>query len=404
MVEQVERLAKQVAEGKDRVMVPSAADGWVLLSAPHLSGREQSLIAEAIDSGYVAPAGPMLRRFECAFSAYTGLPYAVAVDSGTAALHLALHFLGIEAGDEVWASSFTFIGSVGPAFHLGADLVFFDCDSASWTFDTGLLSEELAAAAKRNRLPKAVIPTDLYGQSCDLDAIVEACRVFGVPVVVDSAEAVGTRYKGRSAGNGASAAAFSFNGNKIITTSGGGILASHDEALITAARKLATQAREPAIYYEHVEVGYNFRMSNICAAIGCAQLNVIERRVERRRQIFDRYREHLKGLPGLSFMPECDFGDGLSRANRWLSVIVVDPDVFGVDVTAILMALQAQRIEARPVWKPMHLQPVFSSARMVGGSVCERFFERGLCLPSGSGLQDDEIDRVSEIVTEQYCH
>jgi len=370
----------------------------VFLSPPHLAGSEEALIRQALASNYVAPAGPLLERFERDFSEYIDCP-CLAVSSGTAALHLAMRYLGVGPGDEVWAATLTFIGSIAPAVYQGAEPVFLDCEAASWTLDPELLSEALRTAARDGRRPKAVIPTDLYGQSCDLDAIREVCTDYGVPVICDSAEAVGTLYKGRAAGSGALAAVYSFNGNKIITTSGGGILASRDPALLAAARKWATQAREPMAHYEHLEVGYNYRLSNISAAIGCAQLEVIEARVARRRAIFERYRQALGKLPGITFMPELDHGG--SRATRWLTVILIDPMVAGVDREAVRRALAEEAIEARPVWKPMHLQPVFSRAKRFGGTIAETLFETGLCLPSGSGLTDAQVDHVAEVV--RHC-
>ena len=366
----------------------------LFLSPPHLAGSEQALIAEAFASNYVAPAGPMLAAFEGAFSACTGIPHAVAVASGTAALHLALRYLGIGRDDAVWASTLTFIGGVAPIVHQGATPVFFDSDPATWTLDPALLQTALADAARRGRLPKAVLPTDLYGQSCDLDAIRAACDAYEIPVIVDAAEAMGARYRGRHAGAGARVSAYSFNGNKIITTSGGGMLASDDDRLIAEARRLSQQARDPAPHYEHSTIGYNYRMSNILAAIGCAQLAVLDQRVARRRAIFAAYQARLTGLPGIGFMPEAAYG----RANRWLTVIVVDPAVFGATPEDIRVALEAENIEARPVWKPMHLQPVFRDAPAVGGAVAERFFATGLCLPSGSQMTDGDVDRVAGVI------
>lgn len=370
------------------------------LSPPHLAGTEGELIQQALASNYIAPAGPMLDRFERDFSDYVGAP-CVAVSSGTAALHLALRYLDVGPGDEVWAATLTFIGSIAPAVYQGAEPVFLDCEAASWTLDPELLSEALRTAARAGRRPKAVIPTDLYGQSCDLDAISLVCADYGVQVVCDSAEAVGTLYKGRAAGHGARAAAYSFNGNKIITSSGGGMLASEDPALVAAARKWATQAREPAPHYEHREVGYNYRLSNISAAIGCAQLQVLEERVARRRAIFERYRALLCDLPGISFMPEMNHGG--SRASRWLTVILVDPSVAGADREAVRRALEAEAIEARPVWKPMHLQPVFAQARRFGGTIAETLFETGLCLPSGSAMSDADVERVAQVIRHCLC-
>lgn len=359
-----------------------------------MSGRELQYVQEAFSSNYVAPAGPMLETFERAFADYTGIPHTVAVSSGTAAMHLALKCLDYARGDEVWASSLTFIGSVVPFIHEGLTPVFFDADPETWTLDPNLLRNALKGAADQNKLPKAVVPTDIYGQACDLDAIDNVCRAFGVPVICDSAEAVGARYKGRHAGDGAFATVFSFNGNKIITSSGGGLLASHDKAVIDRARYLSTQARESFVHYEHTEAGFNYRMSNIVAAIGRGQLEVIEDRVAARRRIFDLYRQDLHGVPGITFMPEASYG----RSSHWLTVILIDSKVFGTDREAVRLALEAENIESRPVWKPMHMQPVFRTARSVGGAVAERLFEQGLCLPSGTQMSVEDVSRVAGIV------
>lgn len=369
----------------------------VFLSPPHMSGREQHYVEEAFASNYVAPAGPMIERFERDFAAYTGIAHCVALASGTAAIHLALLNLEIAPGEEFWASTLTFLGSIGAAIHERMVPVFFEPDARSWNLDPDLLGEELDRAAKRGRLPKVVIPTELYGQACDLDAILAHCERHGVPVICDSAEAAGTRYKGRHAGKGAFATAFSFNGNKIMTTSGGGLLASDDKRTIDRARYLSTQARQPIVHYEHTEVGFNYRMSNICAAIGVGQLEVIEERVARRRAIFARYAERLGSLPGIAFMPEADYG----RATRWLTVVRINPARFGADRERVRAALEAHDIESRPVWKPMHMQPVFAGARHVGRRLSEDIFADGLCLPSGSSMSDTDVDRVTAIIAEQ---
>ena len=370
----------------------------LFLSPPHMGGREQEFVRQAFASNYIAPLGPMVDAFEKEFSAYTGIPHCVALSSGTAATHLALRHLGIGPGDEVVASTLTFIGSVTPVTFQGAAPVFVDCDEASWNMDPSLLEQALAEAAERGKLPKAVIPTDLYGQSCDLPRIRAICDRRGIPVICDSAEAMGAKIRGRHAGFDAWAAVVSFNGNKIITTSGGGMLASHDKALIDHARKLSQQARDPAPWYEHTEIGFNYRMSNILAAIGRGQLEVLEDRVRRRREIFDGYRARLGDLPGMAFMPEPAGG----RSNRWLTVALIDPAVFGADTHAVREALEAENIEARPVWKPMHLQPVFKTARVVGGSISERLFAQGLCLPSGTAMTDADLDRVCGIVRRMH--
>jgi dTDP-4-amino-4,6-dideoxygalactose transaminase len=366
----------------------------LFLSPPHMSGHEQRYVAQAFESNYIAPLGPMVDAFEQEFSARTGIPHCVALTSGTAAIHLALRGLGVGPGDTVLASSFTFIGSISPILYQGATPVFIDADAAHWTMDVNLLAQELAESKASGALPKAVIPTDLYGQSCDASDIRALCDEYGVALIIDAAESVGTSYGGKHAGYHAHAAAFSFNGNKIITTSGGGMLASHDKQLIDEARFLSQQARDRAPHYEHTTYGYNYRMSNIVAAIGRGQLEVLDERVARRRAIFEQYRMELTGLPGIGFMPEAAYGTG----NRWLSVITVNAEAFGTDREAIRLALEAENIEARPAWKPMHMQPVFKDVRTVGGAVSARIFRDGLCLPSGSQMTQDDIARVTGII------
>lgn len=366
----------------------------LFLSPPHMSGNEQDFIRQAFDSNYIALLGPMVEAFERALADELEVPHVLSTASGTAAIHLALRCLDIQPGDEIWASTLTFIGSVAPIVYERARPVFIDADPNTWTLDPDLLSEALAAAAGRNELPRAILPTDLYGQSCDLNAIVEISGKYGIPVICDSAEAMGTVYRGRKAGSGALMATYSFNGNKMITTSGGGALTSADEKLLQRARYLSTQARDPVVHYEHREVGYNYRMSNILAAIGIAQLRVLADRVARRRQIFQYYVNGLGDLPGISFMPEASYG----RHSRWLSVMLIDAAQFGADFEAIRQALEGQNIESRPVWKPMHRQPVFSGARTIGGAVADGFYAKGLCLPSGSGMSQFDQDRVIEVV------
>ena len=368
--------------------------------------EELELVKEAFASNYIAPLGPMVDALEEEFAAYTGIPHCLALCSGTAAIHLALRHLGIGAGDRVVASTLTFIGSISPITCEGAEPVFIDCDRQTWNMDPQLLREELEESAATGRLPKAVIPTDIYGQCCDLPRIRAVCDAFDVPVVCDSAEAAGARYRAsgidagepegaawRHAGFDAWAAVYSFNGNKIITTGGGGMLASHDRELIDHARKLATQARDPAPHYEHSEIGFNYRMSNVLAAIGRGQLRLLDQRVDRRREIFAAYRARLQDLPGIAFMPEAPYG----RSTRWLTVVLISSADFGAPPEDIRLALEAENIEARPLWKPMHLQPVFRGRRVRGGAISEDLFARGLCLPSGTAMEDTDVDRVCDV-------
>ncbi len=358
-----------------------------------MSGEELEYVKQAFAGGYIAPIGPELTAFEDLFREYTGIPHCVALSSGTAAMHLALHDI-VKPGDEVFASTLTFIGSVSSIKHICAKPVYIDSDRVSWNMDPNLLEEELNRCRKTNTLPAAVVPTDLYGQCSDLDAIKAICDPLEIPVIVDSAEAMGAQYKGKHAGDGAYASIYSFNGNKIITTSGGGMLASHNEELINRARFLATQAREQFAWYQHEEVGYNYRMSNIVAAIGIGQLKALDDRVMRKREVFDRYVANLGKEPGITFMPEADYG----RCNRWLTVMEIDADKFGASPDDIRLALDAQNIESRPVWKPMHMQPVFKDCRQVLSGVSESQFEHGICLPSGTAMTDETIDRVTQLI------
>lgn len=366
----------------------------IFLSPPHMSGEEIKFIGEVFESNYIAPLGPHVDAFEREFAEKFGFSHTLAVSSGTAAMHLALRCLGVGFGDEVIASSLTFIGSVSPVMFQGATPVFIDSDRISWNMDTDLLAEELGECKEKGKLPKAVVPTDIYGQCVDLDSILEICAPYEIPVITDSAEAVGSTYKGRSAGKGAKATIFSFNGNKIITTSGGGILASDDEKIINHARFLSQQARDPSPHYEHSQLGYNYRMSNVLAAIGLGQLSVLSDRVESRRNIFNYYQNALTGIAGIEFMPEVHYG----RSNRWLTVILITPKEFGADREEVRIALESNNIESRPVWKPMHLQPIFKGCRFRSNGVCEDLFKRGLCLPSGSAMTTDDMARVVEVI------
>ncbi|MCX7670193.1 MAG: DegT/DnrJ/EryC1/StrS family aminotransferase, partial [Anaerolineae bacterium] len=314
--------------------------------------------------------------------------------SGTAALHLALILAGVGPGDEVLVSTLTFSASANPVVYLGGRPTFIDSERTSWNMDPGLLEETLLARARIGKLPKAVIPVHLYGQSADMDPILAACARYEVPVIEDAAEALGATYKGRSPGTFGMMGAFSFNGNKIITTSGGGMLVSADKELIDHARKLSTQARDPAPHYQHSEIGYNYRLSNVLAAIGRGQLRVLEERVRRKREIYEAYRQLLGDLPGIAFMPEAPWG----RCTRWLTCIVVDPAQFGATREDIRLALERANIEARPLWKPMHLQPVFAGCQAVGGAVAEALFRDGLCLPSGTAMSKADVERVAGVI------
>jgi dTDP-4-amino-4,6-dideoxygalactose transaminase len=362
----------------------------ILLSPPHLSGRELERLTEAVESNWIAPLGPQVDAFERELAEVVDVPNALALSSGSAALHLALVVLGIGSGDEVACSSWTFSASVNPVLYAGATPVFVDSDEETWTIDPALLEQALDEHPKI----RAVVAVDLYGQCCDYDRLNAICDARGVALVQDSAESLGSSYKERPAGGQGALAAFSFNGNKVITTSGGGMLVSHDADWIAHARKLSTQAREPAPHYEHTEIGFNYRLSNLLAAVGRAQLEVLPDRVAARRRINERYRELLADVPGISFMPEAPYG----RPNCWLTCLVVDPAGFGADRETIRLALEAEDIESRPLWKPMHLQPVYRGAAMYGGDVSSRLFEQGLCLPSGSALTEADQERIVETV------
>lgn len=368
------------------------------LSPPHLMGNEADLLTEALQSGWIAPLGPQVDAFEREFAEAVGAPYALALSSGTAALHLALIEAGIQAGDEVAVSTLTFAASAFPVVYLGAKPVFIDSERVSWNMDPNLLAEWLQQRARQGKLPKAVVLVHVYGQSADAEPILRLCQEYGVALIEDAAEALGATYFGKSPGTLGLAGIFSFNGNKIITTSGGGMLVSHDERLIQHARKLATQAREPFPYYEHAEIGYNYRLSNLLAAVGRAQLRTLEERVLKRRWIFEQYRQRLSDLPGVEFMPEAPWG----RCTRWLSIILLDEREAGISPETLRLALEAENIESRPVWKPLHLQPVFQGCEVIGGAVAEELFQRGLCLPSGTGMTEADIERVVKIVRSRF--
>lgn len=370
----------------------------ILLSTPHIGEQELKFVQEAFDTNWIAPVGPHIDAFEQEFSQVVGAKYSAALSSGTAALHLALKLAGVSAGDEVFCSTFTFIASVSPITYLGAKPVFIDSDRTSWNMDPDLLATTLAQKDRIGKLPKAVVLVHLYGQSADIEPILQECDRYGIPLIEDAAEALGATYKNTSPGTWGRAGIFSFNGNKIITTSGGGMLVSGDRELISQAKFLATQARDPQPHYEHTEIGFNYRLSNVSAAIGRGQLMVLKERVAARRRNFAFYQETLGDLPGIEFMPEADFG----TSTRWLSCLTFDPDVGGIDREQVRLKLLEQQIESRPVWKPMHLQPVFSNCECANNGIAEDLFHKGLCLPSGSNLTDEDLQQVTNQIKKLY--
>jgi dTDP-4-amino-4,6-dideoxygalactose transaminase len=364
----------------------------IYLSPPHMGPQERELLLDAFDSNWIAPLGPHVDAFEKEFAARVGVKHAAALASGTAALHLSLEIAGVGPGDEVVMSTLTFAATANAAIYRGARPVFVDSERSSWNVDPRLLAEELDAAASRGSPTRAVIAVDLYGQCADLDAIRASCSRHGTVLVEDAAEALGATYRGRSAGSVGDFGVFSFNGNKIITTSGGGMLVSERGDWIERARFLSQQARDPAPHYEHSVVGYNYRMSNLLAALGRGQLRVLDDRVARRRAINAFYRSALAAVDGVEFMPEAIYG----RSNSWLTCILIDPGRFGATREQVRLHLESLDIESRPVWKPMHLQPVFADCRACGGAVAADLFDRGLCLPSGTKLSDGDLGRIVE--------
>ena len=372
----------------------------IYLSPPHMSRHERGLLLDAFDSNWVAPIGPHVDAFEREFAEKIGVREAAALSSGTAALHLALMMLGVGSGDEVVTSSLTFAATANAITYRGAKPVFIDSEQRTWNMDPDLLAKELQAGARRGKLPKAVVVVDIYGQCADYDAIIDICGRYDVPVVEDAAESLGATYCGRPAGTFGAIGCFSFNGNKIITTSGGGMLVTDRPEYAQKARFLATQARDPAPHYQHSVIGYNYRMSNLLAAVGRGQLRVLEDRVASRRANFEFYRETLGSLPGIAFMPEHTAG----QSTRWLTCMTIDPNKFGANREEVRLALDRQNIEARPIWKPMHMQPVFADCRVRGGAVSEQIFEYGLCLPSGSSLTEEDQLRVVNTVRSTAGH
>jgi dTDP-4-amino-4,6-dideoxygalactose transaminase len=366
----------------------------IWLSSPHLGEEETAFVEDAFRTNWIAPLGPHVDGFERELAAYAGIGHAAALSSGTAAIHLGLLLLGVQPGDTVFCSSLTFVGSCNPILYCGARPVFIDSEPGSWNMSPQALERAFAWAARENRLPRCVVLVNLYGQSADMDALLPLCERYGVPVLEDAAESLGASYKGRASGSFGRVGIFSFNGNKIITTSGGGMLVSDDGELVARARKLSTQAREPAPHYEHVEVGFNYRMSNVLAGIGRGQLRVLDQRVARRRQVFETYQQALADVAEVQWMPE----PAGMRSTRWLTCMLLQ----GPDATRrrdhVLRALERHSIEARPVWKPMHLQPLFRGAEYFphaeNDDVAARLFDAGLCLPSGSNMSDEQLAGV----------
>ncbi len=370
----------------------------IFMSSPHMSGKEQKYIEEAFETNWIAPLGQHVNAFEQEVAAYAGVKGAVALSSGTAALHLALRLAGVGAGDRVFCSSLTFVASANAVLYQGGEPVLIDSEPGSWNMSPAALKRAYLQAREKGCLPKAVLAVNLYGQSADYDPILELSEQHGVPVIEDAAESLGATYKGKASGSWGKFGIFSFNGNKIITTSGGGMLVSDDLEAMDKARFWATQARDTARHYQHSELGYNYRLSNVLAGIGRGQLEVLDRRVEARRAVFQRYYEAFSGVEGIEFMPEAGFG----RSTRWLTALTVDPEKCGVGRDELIDALERENIEARPVWKPMHLQPLFEGYEYFPHdsvhSVSDGLFARGLCLPSGSNLTEEDQARVIETV------
>ena len=370
-------------------------EGKIWLSSPHMGGKEEIYVKEAFDTNWIAPLGPHVDGFEKDLMSYTGAKAVAALTSGTAAIHLALILLNVKAGDEVICQSFTFSASANPIVYQGATPVFIDSERDTWNMSPEHLREAIIDRIAKGKKPKAIIPVHLYGMPCKMVEIMAIANEFKIPVIEDAAEALGSELNGQPCGTFGELGILSFNGNKIITTSGGGALISEKEEYISRARFLATQARDQAPHYQHSEIGYNYRLSNVCAAIGRGQLEVLPDRIQQRRANFSFYKNALKDIPGLAFLPE---PTGYF-SNRWLTTITIDPEqTKGKTREDIRLQLEKQNIESRPVWKPMHLQPVFKGCPFYGNKVSENLFDQGLCIPSGSNLQSEDLSRVINCV------
>ena len=369
----------------------------IYLSPPHMGHDEKRLMIDAFDSNWIAPLGPNVDAFENEFSEYVDIPYCHALNSGTSALHLSLRILGISEGDLVFCSSLTFAASANVILYEKAIPVFIDSIMESWNMDPQALEEAFSYYHRKNMIPKAVIVVNLYGQSADYTSILKICDKYNVTVIEDAAESLGATYMGKQTGSFGKLGIFSFNGNKIITTSAGGMLASEDKDLIDKARFLSNQAKEPVSHYEHIELGYNYRMSNILAAIGRGQLMVLNERVKCKRKIFDIYYQELSSIQGISFIMEEKF----SQSNKWLTVIRINEEETGTDSTRLIKLLNENNIEAKPVWKPMHLQPLYRHYKLFsrfGTPVSDVLFKEGVCLPSGTSMSYDEQMMIIDII------
>lgn len=368
------------------------------LSPPYMTGTEQKYVQEAFETNWIAPLGPNVNAFEEEISDYIQIKGGVALSSGTAAIHLALKYFGVDSGDDVFCSTFTFSGSCNPIMYQKANPVFIESEADTWNMSSEALERAFYLAIKHNKMPKAVIIVDLYGQSANYDSLIELCSYYKVPIIEDAAEALGATYKNKKCGSFGHAGVISFNGNKIITTSGGGMLVSDDEDMLKKARFWATQSREPFSHYEHREIGYNYRMSNICAGIGRGQLEALSKFIQARKQIYLTYQAAFKGLP-LSMMPIAWDGE----PNYWLSVVILDEEVT-LSSQDIITALEKENIESRPIWKPMHLQPVFKGCKYfdAGSPVSEDLFNRGICLPSGAGQTLEQTHKVIDILCDLF--
>ena len=372
-------------------------DKRIYLSPPHLSGLEKNFLIEALDSNWIAPLGPQVDSFEEEMAQYLDVKAAVALSSGTAALHLALRISGVNSGDIVLCPSLTFSSSANVILYEKAIPVFIDADPKTWNINCVSLERAIIDCKERGKLPKLLITVDLYGQSADYDNIMEICNENDIAVIEDAAEALGSEYKGAKCGTFGKAGIFSFNGNKIVTTSGGGMLVSNDEEFIDQARFLSTQAREPEIHYEHRELGYNYRMSNLLAAVGRGQLAFLDEKVKSKQEIFSRYKSALGDIEGVEFMPIASYG----ISNCWLTTLLINDDVAGFDRNSIITALEKEDIESRPIWKPMHLQPLykeFDYYKSEEGDISKSLFNNGICLPSGTSLSIDDQERIIDII------